>query len=116
MPKKLENGNYKFKRGCVGECDEKGNYKLVSARNRRNMKRKIKKKISKEPDKNKNKNLPEIKEDHKAITQIKNRRSHKKVFSKEKEKEKEINAQNGGDYSNLNITVHMLRDFYSKNF
>ena len=112
MPKKLENGNYKFKRGCVGECDEKGNYKLVSARNRRNMKRKIKKKISKEPDKNKN--LQEIKEDHKSITKIKNRRSHKKVFSKEKEKE--INTQKGGDYSNLNITVHMLRDFYSKNF
>ena len=38
------------------------------------------------------------------------RRSHKKKFTKSPD------TQNGGNKSALDINVHMLRDFYSKNY
>ena len=50
MPRKLENGQLEFKRGCVGESDGKGNYKVVAARKRRNT-RKPKKKVEKKVEK-----------------------------------------------------------------
>ena len=92
MPRKLKNGKYEFKKGCIGETDEKGNFVIV--------KTVIRKKPQK---KKKNKqNTEKVK-----ITQ-KKRRSEKKQFKKI--------PQTGGEQSNLDINVHMLREFYLKNF
>ena len=87
MPRKLENGKYAFKSGCIGEKGADGKYKLVAVQ---------KKKI------NKSKKITKEKND------VKKRRSQKKTFRKP--------TQKGGNNSSLNITVHMLREFYSKNF
>lgn len=100
MPRKLENGKYEFKGGCIGEKGKDGKYKLVAVR---------KKKIKKGKIVN-NKNKSEKKEVEKKEIQQKKRRSEKKKFSKM------TSNQTGGNNSNLDITVHMLREFYSKNF
>ena len=84
MPRKLENGNYAFKRGCIGEQGKDGTFKLVAMQKKKIKKGKIEKKV-----------------------ENKKRRSQKKTF-------KPI-TQAGGHNSNLDITVHMLREFYSKN-
>jgi hypothetical protein len=94
MPRKLENGQYAFKGGCIGEKKTDGKYKLVAVR-----KNKLKKK-GKNGKKANNKNKSEI--------QNKKRRSEKKKFSP-------TSTQTGGNNSNLDINVHMLREFYSKN-
>jgi hypothetical protein len=99
MPRKLENGKYEFKGGCIGEKGKDGKYKLVAVR-----KKKVKKS---EIDNNINKT--ETKEIGKKEIQQKKRRSEKKKFSKK------TSNQTGGNNSNLDITVHMLREFYSKN-
>ena len=91
MPRKLENGKYAFKGGCIGEKGTDGKYKLVAVR---------KNKPKKKGKKANNKNKSEI--------QNKKRRSEKKKFSP-------TPTQIGGHNSNLDITVHMLREFYSKN-
>lgn len=103
MPRKLKNGQLEFKRGCIGETDGKGNYKVVAARKRRKTKKPKKK--------------AEKKENDKVITEVqiekkekRGRRSHKKKFTKSPD------TQNGGNKSALDINVHMLRDFYSKNY
>ena len=100
MPRKLKNGKYKFKRGCIGETDDKGNFVIVKTVRR------------KKPQKKKNKQDTEKvdkvdKVDKVKITQ-KKRRSEKKQFKKI--------PQTGGEQSNLDINVHMLREFYLKNF
>ena len=97
MPRKLENGKYAFKGGCIGEKGKDGKYKLVAVR---------KNKIKKGKGAN-NKNNREKKEVEKKEIQQKKRRSQKKTFKKP--------TQEGGNNSNLDITVHMLREFYSKN-
>ena len=55
-----------------------------------------------------NKNKDEKREIEKKKIQHKKRRSEKKKFSP-------TPTQTGGNNSNLDITVHMLREFYSKN-
>ena len=99
MPRKLENGKYAFKGGCIGEKGKDGKYKLVAVR-----KKKIKK-GKRANNKANSKNNSEKKE-----IEQKKRRSEKKKFSKI------TSNQTGGNNSNLDITVHMLREFYSKNF
>ena len=99
MPRKLENGKYAFKGGCIGEKGTDGKYKLVAVR-----KKKIKK-GKRANNKANSKNNSEKKE-----IEQKKRRSEKKKFSKI------TSNQTGGNNSNLDITVHMLREFYSKNF
>ena len=49
----------------------------------------------------------------KKETQNKKRRSRKKTFSSKQPTQTQ--TQTGGHNSNLDITVHMLREFYSKN-
>ena len=78
MPRKLENGKYAFKGGCIGEKGTDGKYTLVAVR-----KNNIKK-------------------------------GKKKTFSS-KQISTQTQTQTGGHNSNLDITVHMLREFYSKN-
>ena len=92
MPRKLKNGKYKFKKGCIGETDEKGNFVIVKTVRRKKPQKK--KKYKQDTEKVK-------------ITQ-KKRRSEKKQFKKI--------PQTGGEQSNLDINVHMLREFYLKNF
>lgn len=92
MPRKLKNGKYKFKRGCIGETDDKGNFVIVKTTRRKKPQKKKKNKQDTEKVK---------------ITQ-KKRRSEKKQFKKI--------PQTGGEQSNLDINVHMLREFYLKNF
>lgn len=92
MPRKLKNGKYKFKRGCIGETDDKGNFVIVKTVRRKKPQKK--KKYKQDTEKVK-------------ITQ-KKRRSEKKQFKKI--------PQTGGEQSNLDINVHMLREFYLKNF
>lgn len=92
MPRKLKNGKYKFKRGCIGETDDKGNFVIVKTVRRKKPQKKKKNKQDTEKVK---------------ITQ-KKRRSEKKQFKKI--------PQTGGEQSNLDINVHMLREFYLKNF
>ena len=109
MPRKLKNGQLEFKRGCIGESDGKGNYKVVAARKRRNT-RKPKKKVEKKEN---NVVHPEVqieKKEKKEKKEKRGRRSQKKQFSKQ------TNNQTGGNHSSLEINVHMLRDFYSKNY
>jgi hypothetical protein len=103
MPRKLKNGKYEFKGGCIGETDEKGNFVIVkTVRRKKEKKKKIKK------DTKKNKKVQEkVQEKEKKVQ--KKRRSEKKQFSKK-------SPQNGGEQSNLDINVHMLREFYLKNF
>jgi len=103
MPRKLKNGQLEFKRGCIGETDGKGNYKVVAARKRRKT-RKTKKKVEKKEN---NEVTPEVQIEKKEKIA---RRSQKKQFSKQ------TNKQTGGNYSPLEINIHMLRDFYSKNY
>jgi hypothetical protein len=94
MPRKLENGTYEFKGGCIGEKDTTGKYTLVSTRKRKkrkNISKKVEKKIEKKIE----------------TKPGKKRRSQKKQF-------KTI-PQKGGNKSNLNITVSMLRNFYTNN-
>ena len=99
MPRKLENGQYEFKGGCIGEKGKNGKYKVVAARKRK--KKVVKRKKNSETNE-------ETKVEHKVEKiETKKRRSQKKQFSKP--------TQKGGDNSNLNITVHMLREFYSNN-
>ena len=113
MPRKLENGKYEFKGGCIGEKGKDGKYKLVAVR---------KKKIKKGKGAN-NKNKSEIKEVEKKETQNKKRRSKKRRSKKRRSRKKTFSSkqptqtqtQTGGHNSNLDITVHMLREFYSKN-
>lgn len=114
MPRKLKNGQLEFKRGCIGETDGKGNYKVVAARKRRktrntrNTKKKAEKKVEKKVEKKENdKVIPEVQIEKK---EKRGRRSHKKKFTKNPD------TQNGGNNSALDINVHMLRDFYSKNY
>lgn len=95
MPRKLKNGKYKFKRGCIGETDDKGNFVIVKTTRRKKSQKKKKTKQDTE------------KIDKVKITQ-KKRRSEKKQFKKL--------PQKGGEQSNLDINVHMLREFYLKNF
>ena len=107
MPRKLKNGQLEFKRGCIGETDGKGNYKVVAARKRRktrNTKKKVEKKVKKKEN---NEDPPEVQIEKK---EKRGRRSHKKKFTKSPD------TQNGGNKSALDINVHMLRDFYSKNY
>ena len=103
MPRKLEDGTYEFKSGCIGEKDANGKYKLVSARKRKKRKQKTTKKSEKKPEK-KSEKKPEKKEE---IKMTKKRRSQKKQFKSA--------PQKGGNKSSLNITVSMLREFYAKN-
>ena len=98
MPRKLENGKYAFKGGCIGEKGPDGKYKLVT----------IRKKKTKNGKKANNNNKDEKKEIEKKKIQHKKRRSEKKKFSP-------TPTQTGGNNSNLDINVHMLREFYSKN-
>ena len=91
MPRKLKNGKYKFKRGCIGETDDKGNFVIVKTTRRKKSQKKKKTKQDTE------------KIDKVKITQ-KKRRSEKKQFKKL--------PQKGGEQSNLDINVHMLREFY----
>ena len=111
MPRKLDNGTYEFKGGCIGEKDASGKYKLVSARKRRNKNSKKPKKnsIKKPIKKSLNKS---VKKDGKTIDKegtkiIKKRRSQKKQFTNK--------PQKGGNKRGLDITVSMLRDFYANN-
>ena len=103
MPRKLENGMYEFKGGCIGEKDTTGKYKLVSTLKRKKRKQKPTKKTTKKTEKKTTKNTE--KKTTKKI--IKKRRSQKKQF--------QPTSQNGGNKSGLNITVHMLREFYANN-
>ena len=110
MPRKLKNGQLEFKRGCIGETDGKGNYKVVAARKRRKTKKpkkKAEKKEKKAEKKENDKVIPEVQIEKK---EKRGRRSHKKKFTKSPD------TQNGGNKSALDINVHMLRDFYSKNY
>jgi hypothetical protein len=98
MPRKLENGNYAFKRGCIGKQGKDGTFKLVAMQ---------KKKIKKGKKEKKSKIENEVSDKIEKKVENKKRRSQKKTF-------KPI-TQEGGHNSNLDITVHMLREFYSKN-
>jgi hypothetical protein len=102
MPRKLKNGKYAFKGGCIGEKGKDGKYKLVAVRKKKAKKTKKVKNVNKVED-----NVEEEVEIEKQET--KKRRSQKKTFTKQ------ISNQTGGHNSNLDITVHMLREFYSKN-
>ena len=102
MPRKLENGKYAFKGGCIGEKGKDGKYKLVAVRKNKIKKGKKSKKSTKSKVENEGENKVENKVENK-----KKRRSQKKTFKKP--------TQEGGNNSNLDITVHMLREFYSKN-
>jgi hypothetical protein len=104
MPHKLENGKYAFKGGCIGEKGTDGKYKLVAMRNNKTKKGKKANNIIKS----------EIKGFEKKETHNKKRRSKKKTFSS-KQISTQTQTQTGGHNSNLDITVHMLREFYSKN-
>ena len=108
MPRKLDNGAYEFKGGCIGEKDATGKYKLVSARKRRNnnAKKSVKKSAKKVVKKSVKKEEQKI--DQKEVTKIiKKRRSQKKQFKS--------TPQKGGNKRGLDITVSMLREFYANN-
>ena len=104
MPRKLENGKYAFKGGCIGEKGKDGKYKLVAVQKKKIKKGKKGKKAKKEK---KSKIENEVSDKIEKKVENKKRRSQKKTF-------KPI-TQEGGHNSNLDITVHMLREFYSKN-
>ena len=103
MPRKLDDGTYEFKGGCIGEKDANGKYKLVSTRKRKKRQQKITKNTEKKTEKKTNK-----KTEKNTDTKIsKKRRSQKKQFKS--------TPQKGGNNSGLDITVSMLREFYSNN-
>ena len=107
MPRKLENGKYAFKGGCIGEKGKDGKYKLVAVRKKKAKNTKKSKPMNKVEDEVADKIDKKI--ENKVGKQKKKRRSQKKTFSKQ------TPNQTGGNNSNLDITVHMLREFYSKN-
>ena len=92
MPRKLENGTYEFKGGCIGEKGIDGKYKLISSR----------KKVKLKPKQN-------TKTTKIQGTKTNKRRSHKKIFKKKSQK------GGGGANTCLSISVKMLRDFYNNN-
>ena len=106
MPRKLENGKYAFKGGCIGEKGKDGKYKLVAVRKKKIKKGKKSKKSTKSKVENEGENKGEKKVENK-VENKKKRRSQKKTFKKP--------TQEGGNNSNLDINVRMLREFYSKN-
>ena len=109
MPRKLTNGNYVFENGAVAKKSQSGEYTLIASK----AKLKRTKKTSKQ-----NKQNEQNEQNEQNIKTIKNRRSHKKIFSQtggNNELNNNILSKLTDESSNdLNITVHILRDFYLK--
>ena len=81
MPRKLENGKYAFKGGCIGEKGKDGKYKLVAVRKNKIKKGKKSKKSTKSKVENEGENKVENKVENK-----KKRRSQKKRLKNQHKK------------------------------